>query len=97
MKLFFIEIEVGDASIASWSMFFSVSAPLRGEALALLNLVFIGDFEEFPRTFPFFVGECAKLPYFLVEALTVSLLLIELGLSSLILLGELMRPLSSSL
>lgn len=97
IKLFFIEIDVGDASIASWSIFFSVSAPFIGEALVLLDLVFIGDFEELPIPFPFLFGEWAKLPCFLVEALIVSLLLIELGLSSLNLLGELKRPLSSSL
>ena len=57
MKLFFIEIDVGDASIASWSIFFSVSVPFRGEAFTLRDLAFAGDFDELPRPLPFFVGE----------------------------------------
>ena len=57
MKLFFIEIDVGDASSASWSMFFSVSVPFRGEAFTLRDLAFAGDFDELPRPLPFFVGE----------------------------------------
>jgi len=76
-------------------MFFSVSAPLSGEAFTLLDLDFVGLFDELPYAFPFFVGECVKAFCFLVEALIVSLLLIELGLSSLILFGELRIPLSS--
>jgi len=95
IKLFFIEIDVGDASIASWSIFFSFSSPFIGEALALLDLVFVGDFEELPIPFPFFVGEWAKVPCFLVEVLIVSLFLRPL--SSLYLLGELKKPLLSSL
>ncbi len=62
---------------------FLCQCPFRVGFKSTRFFVVVGDFQELPKLFPFFVKERAKGTCFLVQARTVSLLLIKLGMSSL--------------